>query len=123
MRFEEKRLGDITTVKVLNDVISAESAVRFKGHLLKFISGGNRAIVLDLSVVNFIDSSGLGALISSLKSMGRDGNLVISGAHTAVADIFKLTRMDKVFRMYADNAAAVAALSIELTITALSGEA
>jgi anti-sigma B factor antagonist len=111
MRFEENKMGDVLVAKVLDVRIAADVAPRFKAHLAEYMSSGNRSIVLDLAAVTFIDSSGLGALVSSLKSMGKDGDLVVSGAKGGVASMFKLTRMDKVFRMFETNAAAVAALS------------
>ena len=67
--------------------------------------------MLDLAGVTFIDSSGLGALVGSLKAMGKEGDFVLSGAKAAVAGVFRLTRMDKVFRMYETADDAVAALS------------
>jgi anti-sigma B factor antagonist len=111
MRFEENKVGDVLVAKVLDGRIAADIAPRFKAHLGEFIASGNRSIVLDLGAVSFIDSSGLGALISTLKTIDNDGDLVISGARAAVASMFKLTRMDKVFRMYETSDAAVAALS------------
>lgn len=111
MRFEESKVGNILVAKVLEGRIVADVAPRFKSQLAEYVSQGNRSIVLDLGSVNFIDSSGLGALVSSLKSMGKDGDLVVSGAQGSVAGMFQLTRMDKVFRMYENSDAAVAALS------------
>lgn len=111
MRFEENKIGSVLVAKVLEVRIVAEVAPYFKSQLAEYMHQGNRSIVLDLGSVNFIDSSGLGALVSSLKSMGQDGDLVVSGAHGSVASMFKLTRMDKVFRMYESCDAAVAALS------------
>jgi anti-sigma B factor antagonist len=96
---------------VLDGRIAADIAPRFKAHLAEYMTRGNRAIVLDLGAVTFIDSSGLGALVSSLKTMGKDGDLVIACAQGAVASMFKLTRMDKVFRMYPTTGEAVTALS------------
>jgi anti-sigma B factor antagonist len=111
MRFEESKVGDVLVAKVLESRIVAEVAPRFKHQLVDYISGGNRSIVLDLQAVSFIDSSGLGALVSSLKVMGRDGDLVLCGTGGTVVSMFKLTRMDKVFRMYNTIEEAVAALS------------
>jgi anti-sigma B factor antagonist len=111
VRFDESIIGNVLVTRVLDGRIAAETAPRLKAHLCDSMSSGNRSIVLDLGGVSFIDSSALGALVSCLKSVGRDGNLVVSGAHGAVATMFKLTRMDKVFRMYETNDAAVAALS------------
>jgi anti-sigma B factor antagonist len=111
MRFEESKVGNVLVAKVLDGRIAADVAPRFKSQLAEYMSKGNRSIVLDLGSVSFIDSSGLGALVSSLKSMGKDGDLVVSSARGTVASMFKLTRMDKVFRMYESSDAAVAALS------------
>jgi anti-sigma B factor antagonist len=111
MRFEANKVEGVLVAKVLDGRIAADIAPRFKAHLSEYISEGNRSIVLDLANVTFIDSSGLGALVSSLKAMGKDGDLVVSGARGSVASMFKLTRMDKVFRMFENNALAVAALS------------
>lgn len=111
MRFEESRVGDVLVAKVLEPRIVADVAPGFKSQLAQYMSTGNRTIVLDLGSVSFMDSSGLGALVSSLKSMGKGGDLVVSGATGSVASMFKLTRMDKVFRMFESSDAAVAALS------------
>ena len=111
MRFEENKIGNVLVARVLDGRIAADVAPRFKAHLGEFISNGNRSIVLDLGAVTFIDSSGLGALIATRKNMGGDGDLVIAGARAAVASMFKLTRMDKVFRMFDTIEAAVEALS------------
>jgi len=111
MRFEESKVGNVLVAKVLDGRIAADVAPRLKSQLADYMSQGNRSIVLDLGSVSFIDSSGLGALVASLKSMGKDGDLVVSSAQGTVASMFKLTRMDKVFRMYATSDAAVAALS------------
>lgn len=111
MRFEESNRGNILIAKVLDTRIGADVAPRFKEEMIGYVKRGNHAIVLDLSNVSFIDSSGLGALISCLKSMGNQEELVLSGTSGTVASMFKLTRMDKVFRMFPTSDEAVTALS------------
>jgi len=111
MRFEENKVGSILVAKVLDKRIAADVAPQFKAHLAGYLNNGEREIVLDLGAVSFIDSSGLGALISSLKAIGADGHLVISGACGAVATMFKLTRMDKILRVFSTTEEAVAAIS------------
>jgi anti-sigma B factor antagonist len=111
MRFEQMMVGNVLVAKVLDSRIVADVAPRFKHQLIDYISEGNRSIVLDMRDVSFIDSSGLGALVSSLKVIGQDGDLVLSGTGGTVASMFKLTRMDKVFRMFGTTEEAVAALS------------
>jgi anti-sigma B factor antagonist len=111
MRFAENKIGNVLVAKVLESRITADVASRFKQDLIQFATKGNRMIVLDLREITFIDSSGLGALIGSLKVIGDDGELVLCGARDTVANMFKLTRMNKVFRMFPNTEEAVAALS------------
>jgi anti-sigma B factor antagonist len=59
--------------------------------------------VVDLSGVEFIDSSGLGALIGELKKARQaGGDLRISGVTDQVATVLRLTNLDRVLRPYAD---------------------
>ena len=111
MRFEESKIGSVLVAKILESRISADVAASFKADLINYITKGNRVLVLDMSQVTFIDSSGLGALISSLKAVGAEGHLVIAGARGTVATMFKLTRMDKILRLFGTTEEAVAAIS------------
>jgi len=111
MKFLESSSGSALTVKVLESRITADVAASFKAGLVEYVKKGNRIIILDLGEVTFIDSSGLGALIGSLKAMGGNGELLLCSAHEAVINMFKLTRMDKVFRMFKSPEEAVSAIS------------
>ena len=111
MRFEERTIGKVFIAKVLVSRITAEIAPDLKADIIEFMNRGHRTLVLDLSEVAFIDSSGLGALIGSLKSLGDGGELALSGAKDMVASMFKLTRMNEVFRMYKNPEEAAVALA------------
>ena len=75
------------------------------------IDAGENTILLDLSAVDFIDSSGLGALVSVLKRMSPTGKLVVCGLRDAAFNMFRLTRMDKVFPIFPSQDEALNALS------------
>ena len=111
MEFEENRINDALIIKVIESRITADIAADFKASIIGYVDRGNRMIVLDLSDVAFIDSSGLGALIGCLKAIGDKGELVLFGAREAVVNMFKLTRMNKVFRMFDTEEEAISALS------------
>lgn len=111
MQFEESTIKNALVVRIHESRIVADVAPQFKEGLIKYVQSGNRNIVLDLREVTFIDSSGLGALIGSLKAMGSDGELVLCGARDAVVNMFKLTRMDKVFQIFGTPEEAASALS------------
>jgi len=63
--------------------------------------------VLDLSSVEFIDSTGLGAIVACLKTVTGNGTLSLVGVHGAAEDLFKLTRLNSVFRMFGTVAEAL----------------
>jgi anti-sigma B factor antagonist len=111
MRFEESKIGNVFIAKILESRITADVASHFKQDLIEYVTKGNQTFVLDLSDVTFIDSSGLGAIIGSLKAMGHEHELVLCGARDAVSSMFKLTRMNKMFRMFHSREEAASALS------------
>ncbi|HSO67421.1 MAG TPA: STAS domain-containing protein, partial [Desulfatirhabdiaceae bacterium] len=55
---------------------------------------------LDLTYVEFIDSSGLSVLISVLKTLAGKGELLLCSISNTVMSLFKLTRMDRIFKIY-----------------------
>jgi anti-sigma B factor antagonist len=100
----------VLLLSVYDRRLDARSAPDLKASITSFVGNGWEWIILDLSVVEFVDSSALGAIVSGLKALGRSGDLVIAGAQPPVTALFALTRMDKVFRMFPTVPAAVAAL-------------
>jgi anti-sigma B factor antagonist len=102
---------NILVIHVDENRIDASKAPAFKEEMTRCIDDGQNQIVLDLSRVDFIDSSGLGALVSCLKRLGPKGSLAVAGATGAVSRLFSLTRMDKVFALHPNVEAAVEQLS------------
>jgi len=104
--------GKIVVLKAVEKRLEANIAEELKKELKDIINNGNSLLVIDISDVNFIDSSGLGAIISSLKLLGSDGNIALSGAKEGVKSVLKLTRMDKIFKIFDNVKQAVNALSV-----------
>ncbi|MDX8379299.1 MAG: STAS domain-containing protein [Gallionella sp.] len=102
--------GNAIIVVLLTKRLDAESVPHFKLNMLELIEKGHKNIVLDLSTVGFMDSRGLGAIVSIYKLIGKDGNFVLSSLQDSVAVLFKLTRMDKVFPIYSNTTEAAATL-------------
>jgi len=107
MQLSTRTQGDFTVAAILDTRMDAAIAPELKVQISQLIDDGATRIVLDISQVTFMDSSSLGALVSLLKMVGNRGDLIIVGATGIVADLFKLTRMDRVFRMAASVEAAV----------------
>lgn len=111
MNVEEQNVGDVLVLRVNEKRLDAALAPELREQLVKRVSSGHNRLVLDLSQTRVMDSSGLSALIHCLKKLGPRGAIAIAGASGAVARLFELTRMDKVFSLHKDVDAAVADLS------------
>lgn len=75
------------------------------------LAAGARFIIFDLSDVNFVDSSALAVMVRGMKRCReRNGELLLCGLRQPVRIIFELTRMDRAFRIYDNEASARAAL-------------
>ena len=96
MQMESTRAGEVMMLTPLARRLDAHVAVAFRAALVKQIDGGSRRIVINLAGVEFMDSSGLGALVSALKHIGRDGELAVCSPTEAVRSMFELTRLHRV---------------------------
>lgn len=108
MNMTEESRGALLVLRMHEARLDAVQAPALREALVGHVERGQDRIVLDLSETEFMDSSGLGALVSCIKRMGSRGGLAIVGAHGAVARLFTLTRMDRVFALHPDVDAAVA---------------
>ena len=106
MQLETENRGRDLLVVVAADRIDAMVAVQFKDAMRQATEDGPARIVLDLSRVDFLDSSGLGALVASMKALGPDRRLDLLAPTPAVEKVFRLTRMNAVFVIHPDEAAA-----------------
>ena len=99
MQMSQKKCGDIVTLLVETERIDAASAIAFKDMIRAAAQTAPR-VILDLSMVTFVDSSGLGAIVNAKKALGPDTRLDLCTLSGAVDKVFKLTRMDSVFDIY-----------------------
>lgn len=113
MDCEEKHIDNILIIKLLSSRFDAHIAEDFKSTMHHHIENSHRRIVLDLSEINFIDSSGLGTIVHLLKMLKGDGDIIISGATDTVMRMFKLTRMNKIFKMVENELLAIDILKKE----------
>lgn len=85
----------------LDQRIDAAGAIRFKDNLHAACDGAGPRVILDLSRVEFLDSSGLGALVAVRQLIGPDRRLELAALTPPVARVMRLTRMDTVFTIHA----------------------
>ena len=100
MDLRSRSEDNLQVVSVLDNRIDAAVAIEFKDAMRASTDGGSETVVLDLSQVQFIDSSGLGAIVASMKHMGASRNLALAGLTPTVENVLRLTRMDSVFSVF-----------------------
>lgn len=93
-------IGDTRIVTVMDPRIDAAVAIQFKDRMRDLADPALARIVLDLSRVTFIDSSGLGAVVAAMKQTGAPGRFELAGLTRNVEKVFALTRMDRVFTIH-----------------------
>jgi anti-sigma B factor antagonist len=99
----------VTVVEVSGRLTLGEGVAKVRSELQPIIAGGKRQIVIDISEVSYLDSSGIGLLVSTYATMNRlGGHLKICGLSTRVKDLLLLTKLFTVFEVYDNADAAVA---------------
>ena len=112
MQLESTNKNGILVLTLLDKRLDAKLAVDFREAMSEIIKTNPQGIAFDMSSIEFIDSSGLGAIVACLKLMGTKGRLVLYGLKTPVVSMFKLTRMDRVFNVYDTEEQALQALQL-----------
>lgn len=107
MEMKVEDIGRDLVIAVEDSRIDAAVAVAFKERLLKMAEDAPPRVVLDLSQVEFLDSSGLGAIVGAMKQIGAGRRLDLAGLTPTVQKVFRMTRMDTVFKIYPDRSAAL----------------
>jgi len=112
MEFVDKTEQGVTVVSIKGQRMDAAAAPQFKGHMVDLIQQGGTRFVLNLEEVDFMDSSGLASLMSSMKTLGGHGEMAVCCLGDKVRKLFAITRLDRgVFRIFGTEPEAVTALS------------
>jgi anti-sigma B factor antagonist len=103
MNLHMEERGAVMLLIVKEERLDAHNSGDLKAQMLKLFEEGKTSLVIDLRDVRFVDSSGLGALVSGFKNASsRNGNLKLSGLQLQVKSMFELTRLHRVFEIFTD---------------------
>jgi len=106
LKIEEK--NDIVVVYVKEERLDAHNSGDLKLEVNGLFGQGRKNVLVDLNDVRFIDSSGLGALVSGFKNaISNQGSLKLSSLQPQVKSMFELTRLHRVFEIYPTSADAL----------------
>ncbi len=111
MQMESRDVGAVRVVR-LSGALDAMASGDVRKQLSDLVRDGSLRLVVDLSEVHRIDSTGLGALVTTLKgARDRGGELVLASLTPPVRTVVELTRLHRVFDIYDDAEAAAAELA------------
>ncbi len=102
MNLSTEAIGNLLLIRVMDNRIDASVAIQFKDRMRALTDHPYDRIVLDLSNVMFLDSSGLGAVVAVMKHLNPARHLELAGLTLPVEKVFRLTRMDGVFTIHRD---------------------
>ncbi len=92
--------SEASIVTVQDKRIVAACAIEFKDRMQECTAKSGARIILDLTHVDFVDSSGLGAIVASMKQLNEGQVLELANLSPTVEKVFHLTRMDTVFTIH-----------------------
>ncbi len=102
MDIEYRDLGDHKVINVSGEV-DLYNVSELKKALFGITDGQNQSVIVDMRNVNYMDSSGIGALVAGMKKMkAHSGKFALMNIHDDVLNILKLATLDKFFTIY-DN--------------------
>ena len=90
-------------LKVLqpSGILDGTTGINFRNEISRLVNNNTKIIIVDFQNVSFMDSSGLGALVLSLKMARAHGaKLFICSINDEIQMLFELTNMDQVFQVF-----------------------
>jgi anti-sigma B factor antagonist len=94
--------GEVLVIKA-DGGLNGETAEKFVRDIEKLVRAGLSKIIVDCSELEYISSFGLGVLVRLHKRMAVEGGDVkIASAHSALLDVIRLARLDRLFDIYPD---------------------
>ncbi len=109
MELKERHIGDVVVLDLRGRLtLGAEGSVRLKDKINSLLHQGARQMLINLGDVSYVDSGGLGQLVSSLNSVKRrDGDLKLFNLGKRSTDLLAMTKLLIVFDTYESEQEAV----------------
>lgn len=114
MTVVERRIGDVTVLDLKGRLVFDEGDAVLRSHINSLVADGRMHILLNLRDVTYVDSCGVGVLIAKYVSLRRKGgDLRLVHVTTRSRRLLQITKLVDVFRIFDNEADAVASFSSE----------
>jgi anti-sigma B factor antagonist len=101
MKFDVKEVYNAKVVSVKGKLMGGPEAEEFQGILQDSISNNVKNIIIDLSDVKFVNSSGIGILVRGFTTMkNASGDMKLAGISDKVSGVLSITKLDGIFEQY-----------------------
>lgn len=111
MKFDDFVESDIVVLDISGKIMGGEETTMFHGKIHEYISGNKKNFVVDMAKVDWMNSVGLGMLISALTTVKNAGGRLVLTNITKIESILTITRLISVFEHYDSREAALASFS------------
>ncbi len=108
LKLSTRQVGDVTVVDAVGRITLGEGSSALRDTIRDLAAKGQKKILLNLAEVSYIDSSGIGELVSSFTSVtNQGGQLKLLGLTKRVRDLLQITKLYTVFDVHEDEAHAI----------------
>ena len=108
VKLNTRQVGDVTVVDVAGRITLGEGSSALRDTLRELVNKGQKKILLNLGEVSYIDSSGIGELVSGFTTVTNSGGqLKLLGLNKRVKDLLQITKLYTVFDVHEEEAAAI----------------
>lgn len=111
MKFEDFLEGEIVVINVSGKIMGGDETTLFHGKIHEYILANKKNIIIDLANVDWMNSVGLGMLISALTTVKNSGGRLVLANITKIESILTITRLISVFEHYDSRKEALGSFS------------
>ena len=112
INISERQAGDVTVLDLDGKVTIGEGSVALRNAIRRLLGEGKNKILLNLGGVGYIDSSGIGELVSSYTAVNKEGGVLkLLNLTQKIQDLLAITKLLTVFDVYESEADALASYS------------
>jgi anti-sigma B factor antagonist len=108
VKLTTRQVGDVSVIDAVGRITLGEGSSVFRETLRELMAKGHKKILLNLADVSYIDSSGIGELVSGFTTVtNQGGQLKLLNLNKRVKDLLQITKLYTVFEVFEDEATAV----------------
>src|SRR5438105_204259 len=112
LNISERQAGDVTVLDLDGKITIGEGSVALRTAIRRLLEESKKRILLNLARVGYIDSSGIGELVSSYTAINKEGGqLKLLNLTHKIQDLFVITKLLTVFDVYESEAEALNSFS------------